>query len=102
MKKYLEKTVLGLEERQVAESIARLEPKNKGYEVVFEKGSGLIQSVYSMKEILRFERLREFSLVKFYNTSMKTRFYSMCHLVLPLLFRTRGSSCSSRRSQSKA
>ena len=92
--RYIEFTVKQLERRQIAESITKIlkveKPRTYGGEaritLCFEQGMGLRPLVVSESEFLQINSLREYSLLKFYNTASKSPYTFVCQNVSQHLF----------------
>jgi hypothetical protein len=88
---YIEYAVRQLERKQIAESITKLQrvEKVKGeirVLLVFEEAMGIKPLLVSEAEFFELNALREYSLLKFYNTASKSKFAFVCQNVLYALF----------------
>lgn len=82
----LEYLIKSLEEKQIAESVAKIisTERAKGeimFKVDFEKAMNIEPKLYSEKELNRINFLRETSLINFYRTGVKSLYSFICHNV---------------------
>ena len=84
--KYIEYTIRQLERKQVAESVAKLQrvERSKGetrVQLVFEEAMGIKPITVSEEKFREINALREYSLLKFYNTASKSIYSFVCQNV---------------------
>ena len=89
-KQYLEYCIERLEKKQVAESLSKIlkvekQKNEQKFMVTFEEAMNIKKRIMNEKEILELNKVREYSLFKFYNTSLKTPYSFICQNVLLFL-----------------